>query len=315
MKSIHVVAAAIVNAAADKVLVALRPEDKHQGGKWEFPGGKVESGETRELALARELQEEVGITPTSLRPLICLEHHYPDKSVILDVWLVSSFDGEPQGREGQPIAWEAISELKPELFPAANVPIIRALQLPSVMAVSPEFEALEDLYRWAETVVGEAGIRLAQIRQPLWPSDQVAQAARALSANYSAVQWQVNTTPEAFALLAGTKNLGLHLSSHALQKSDKDLSVVFEDVLVSVSVHNRQQVMAAQAIGASFMVAGAVNETQTHPGQVGMGWPCFAELVKEAVVPVFAIGGMQRADIPKAWQMGGQGIAAIRDLL
>ena len=107
--------------------VTLRHQDQHQGGKWEFPGGKKEAGESTFAALKRELAEEIGITVNGSEPLILIEHDYGDKHVVLNVHLVESFDGEPYGREMQQGKWLAIDSLAPEDFPAANVSIIEAL--------------------------------------------------------------------------------------------------------------------------------------------------------------------------------------------
>lgn len=126
MKKIHVAAGVILNEK-DEVLIALRPLDKHQGGLWEFPGGKVESGESVSQALARELLEELGLTVTEAREFLRSEHDYGDKQVILDVWLVSGFIGNICGREGQEIRWVALPELAIFSFPAANQPIVDRL--------------------------------------------------------------------------------------------------------------------------------------------------------------------------------------------
>ena len=101
MKRIHVVAA-VIRGADGRILIARRADTQHQGGLWEFPGGKVEEGEAVEVALARELREELGIEVTGSRPLIKVSHDYPDKQVLLDVREVDAFTGEPHGAEGQP---------------------------------------------------------------------------------------------------------------------------------------------------------------------------------------------------------------------
>ena len=121
MKRIHVVAA-VIRGADGRILIARRADDQHQGGLWEFPGGKVESGEAVQAALARELEEELGIRPSVARPLIQVQHDYPDKQVLLDVWEVSAFVGEPHGAEGQPLAWVGARQLLEYQFPAANRP-------------------------------------------------------------------------------------------------------------------------------------------------------------------------------------------------
>ena len=123
---IHV-AVAIVRNDQGQVLVALRPPQVPQGNLWEFPGGKIEPGESVEQALARELKEEVGLTLKSASPLMTLAHDYGDKQVLLDIWLVEKFDGEPQGHEGQHVQWIDVSALPTLDIPAANEPIILAL--------------------------------------------------------------------------------------------------------------------------------------------------------------------------------------------
>jgi 8-oxo-dGTP diphosphatase len=124
------VAVGVVLDKDQRILIARRAEHTHQGGLWEFPGGKVEPTETVQFALCRELKEELGIESdlSSLRSLIEINHHYIDKSVLLDVWWVDSFSGTPQGLEGQPICWVKAAELRDYNFPEANQLIIKAVQ-------------------------------------------------------------------------------------------------------------------------------------------------------------------------------------------
>lgn len=125
---IHVVAAVIYNSR-QQILLAQRPLHKHQGGKWEFPGGKVEPNETAPIALKRELFEELGIEAEldRMQPLLEIKHAYTDKNIWLDVWAVHQFRHEPIGREGQVIAWFELAELGNLDFPAANEPILQRL--------------------------------------------------------------------------------------------------------------------------------------------------------------------------------------------
>ena len=111
----------------NKVFIALRLADQHQGGFWEFPGGKVESGEPLELALKRELQEEVGITPLSCQHFETLEHDYGDKQVRLHFYKVDDFSGTASGVEGQEVAWVSLAKLANFQFPQANKPIVERL--------------------------------------------------------------------------------------------------------------------------------------------------------------------------------------------
>ena len=128
MDPVHV-AVGVLRNGQGQVLIALRAEEAHQGGLWEFPGGKIEPGESVEQALSREFEEELGICVHSCTPLIQISHDYRDKSVLLDVCIVQSFSGVPRGREGQPIEWRAQSALRADDFPRANAAIIRELQL------------------------------------------------------------------------------------------------------------------------------------------------------------------------------------------
>ena len=108
--------------------MALRNAKQHQGDKWEFPGGKVEAGETVAAALARELEEELAITVTQAEPFMVLQHAYPERQVTLDIWLVTEFSGVPRGMEGQPLQWVNIADLTTITLPAANQPIVERLQ-------------------------------------------------------------------------------------------------------------------------------------------------------------------------------------------
>ncbi|HEX3397860.1 MAG TPA: (deoxy)nucleoside triphosphate pyrophosphohydrolase, partial [Steroidobacteraceae bacterium] len=126
----HVVAAAVMDAAGH-VLIAQRPAGKHLAGGWEFPGGKLMAGEDRRAGLARELREELGISLSAPpRPLIRVRHTYPSGEVLIDMWVVRFFEGDPEGLDGQALRWvtqEALEHV--ELLPADG-PIVAALRLP-----------------------------------------------------------------------------------------------------------------------------------------------------------------------------------------
>ena len=125
--TVHVAVAAIVNNNKE-VLITLRHNHQHQGGLWEFPGGKVEQSESVFDALKREINEELGLQIVHAIPLLQVSHDYADKSVVLDVWHVTEFVGLATSCEGQPLRWCAIDSLQAMAFPAANVAIIEALQ-------------------------------------------------------------------------------------------------------------------------------------------------------------------------------------------
>ncbi|GAA5194295.1 8-oxo-dGTP diphosphatase MutT [Ferrimonas gelatinilytica] len=126
MKAIQVAIGVAVNGNAE-VLVALRAPEQHQGGLWEFPGGKVEPGEDVESALAREFLEEVGLRVLQSELLYEISHDYGDRRVALTVFLITSFEGEPRPKEGNPIEWVTLEQLKALAMPAANRPIVEAV--------------------------------------------------------------------------------------------------------------------------------------------------------------------------------------------
>ena len=127
MEPVHVAVGVILNTRG-RVLITRRATDSHQGGLWEFPGGKVESGESVQEALHRELREELGIEIAPADPLLEIRHNYSDKDALLDVWVVRHFTGDPEGCEGQPLVWAALDQLDRYSFPAANEPILEAVK-------------------------------------------------------------------------------------------------------------------------------------------------------------------------------------------
>lgn len=124
MKRIHIVAGIILNPEQSAVFITKRPRQVHQGGLWEFPGGKVEASESAEQAMARELHEEIGIREPELSPYEHFDFDYSDKQLTFDFFLVHRFVGSPHGMEGQQGRWVTMDELPDYPFPEANVPIL-----------------------------------------------------------------------------------------------------------------------------------------------------------------------------------------------
>jgi len=306
---LHIVAAAIVRDG--KVLLARRHDDAHQGGLWEFPGGKVERGEDARAALARELDEELGITLESARPLIAVPHDYSDKSILLDVWLVDGFSGEPHGREGQPLTWVLADDLQQHDFPKANLPVITAVQLPAHYLITPDpvKEGRQFFSRLEASL--QAGVRLVQLRAKTLTADDY----RALALEVKAMCHQFGTA----LLLNGTAEMvlevgadGLHLSGSAL--SSLNSRPLAHDYKLSASCHDAVELKRACDLGFDFAVLSPVMPTNTHPGAATLGWQQFEQLLKTVPMPVYALGGMALADLTTAQRAGAQGISAISAL-
>jgi mutator protein MutT len=151
---VHVVAGAVIDAAG-RVLIAQRPKGKHLAGGWEFPGGKLEPGEERVAGLARELHEDLGITIGAPRPLIRVRHSYPSREVLLDVWIVRDYSGEPRGLDDQELRWCTQDELSTVNLLPADWPIVKALRLPDRLTkISSPHYSIDDLGSLRRATVG-----------------------------------------------------------------------------------------------------------------------------------------------------------------
>ena len=304
------VAVGVVQNPQGKILIAKRPAHVHQGELWEFPGGKVEAGESLPEALRRELHEEIGIDVHHARPLIRIPYHYPDKQVLLDVWLIEAFDGTPHGKENQPIDWLSPSALWDRPFPAANAPIIQAINLPNYYLITGTFFDETDFLRKLQQAL-ENGVRLVQLRAKDMDSDAFLRLAKLAS--------EVCHTHEARILLNAEPAMveeagadGVHLTTaRLLGLSTRPLG---SDKLVAASVHDQEQLKQAEKISVDFSVVSSILPTPSHRGVQTLGWQGFQHLTEQATHPVYALGGMQVQYLPTVWQYGGQGIAAIRSL-
>lgn len=307
---IHVAVALIVGDDG-RILVARRHDHAEQGGLWEFPGGKVEPGETVVQALARELNEELGIDLVQAQPLLRLRHRYPRRDVLLDVWRVTAFTGVPHGREGQPLRWLAPEGLSVAEFPAANKAIIMAARLPDSYLITPEPAGTPTQFLDSLASALERGVRLVQLRAKQ-SSHHALQAlasdALRLCHSYGA-RLLINAECELVQTLVAD---GVHLTSDQLMGlTQRPLP---ENFLVAASCHDAAQVAQANQLGVDFIVIAPVLPTASHLGQASLGWERFAELVEGANMPVYALGGMKREYVEMAQRQGAQGIAAIRAL-
>jgi 8-oxo-dGTP diphosphatase len=306
---IHVAAAALVNAKGE-ILLARRHDDAHQGGLWEFPGGKLEPGETVAAGLVRELAEELGVAVQRHRPLIRVRHRYPDREVLLDIHRVDDWRDEPHGREGQPIAWVAPDRLTDYPMPAADVPIVRALQLPDrYLLTPPRVEDTEVLLNAVHRVLDD-GVRLIQLRVFDLAERELVALGRELCALCHAQGAQVllnGSVEQATAMGAD----GVHLNRRALMQSASRPEC---SGWVAASCHSPAELAHAQAIGVDFAVLSPVLATPSHPDADPLGWPRFAEWVDAVAIPVYALGGMHAGLRSTAWEQGAQGVAGIRGL-
>lgn len=310
---LHVVAAVIVDQKR-RILITRRHDHLHQGGLWEFPGGKVEKGESVDAALSRELDEELGIKVHQARPLIRIPYEYPDRRVLLDVWKVQKFAGEARGMEGQPLCWISPEELLDYSFPAANQPIVTAARLPSFYLITPEPGPITEWPSFLHHIrqLVERGISLIQLRSKLLSNDELlmlVQEAQVLCHKMGA-SLLVNTSVELIKELPA--GVGVHLASTLLQ--GLHTRPVEKGRWLAASCHNINELRIAQSIDADFAVISPVKMTKSHPGTVPIGWEGLRSLTERSFIPLYALGGLQPEDVGMCWAHGAQGVAAIRGI-
>ncbi|WP_347330796.1 Nudix family hydrolase [Marinimicrobium locisalis] len=300
------VAVGVVQGADGRILIARRSDDAHQGGLWEFPGGKVDPGETLAKALARELREELAIDVLASEPLIEIRHDYPDKSVWLQVCRVTAFEGEPQGAEGQPVQWVQPEALPGFAFPAANRPIVNAIRLPRTLLITGEADSSVDWslrLEWALT----QGVSWVQVRAPgLSDQEYHERLDRALALCRPR---GVKVLAHGDASRARADLDGVHFNSEALRACRE--RPVAESAWWGASCHSPDELRQAARLGVDYALLSPVLPTSSHPDAQPLGWARFADWVAAAPMPVYALGGVTEAHRAQALASGGQGIAGI----
>lgn len=307
MSGLLEVVAAVLIRADGSVLLASRPEGRAYAGYWEFPGGKVEAGETLESALARELAEELGILVKQACRWITRVFVYPHATVQLNFFRVFEWLGEPHPHEGQTLAWQAPDAVTLTPLLPANFPVLKALTLPPVYAIT-QAKALgvENFLARLDAAL-EHGLKLIQVRdkdlserERLELAREVVRRARPYGARVL-VNGGVG-----LARAAGADGVHLDSASQALLSSRPPVE------WVGASCHDETELMRAAELGADFAVLSPVLPTPTHPGAPTLGWETFSGWARSSPIPVYALGGLTMGDVATAIGHGAQGVAALR---
>jgi len=296
----------------ERVLLAQRPPGKHLAGAWEFPGGKLEPGESAQDGLARELREELGIEAGAGEPLARVPWAYGPKRLLLDAWTLRRWEGTPQPLEHTALQWADPHAVDLALLAPADRAILQAILQPQRYPITPA-DLSPEAHDACAGMVRDAlarGERLLQLRLPLWPVEQVRALAAELlpEARRQRAQLLLNADVEGARMLGA--GVGVQLKASQLGAwTERPLPW---NQPVGASCHDAAELVLALQLGADFATLSPVAMTATHPGVPALGWTAFAALVEAAAVPVYALGGMGEADAAHARALGGQGVAGIR---
>jgi 8-oxo-dGTP diphosphatase len=324
------VAVAVLQRFDGSFLLSSRPEGKPYAGYWEFPGGKLEEGESVEQALKRELAEELGIQITQAQPWFSYIMRYTHATVRLHAWRVREWQGELRGLEGQQFIFQQLQQLPAQLDVTPTlpgcVPIFKALQLPSYYAITAGAALSKDassLFKKIEKHLNMAPL-LLQIREPNLSLPELAHFVQAVlqfrqshkSAFKGRNKLQILLNIGSAESLAQAQKLGVdgvQLQAGFLAPLAQQMATLRKDFsLIGASVHDAAQLALAGQLGCDFAVLGHVLATPSHPNQVGLSWAGFAQIAKDASVPVYAIGGLDGDDLAAAQTHGAHGVAMIR---
>lgn len=301
------VAAAVILRPDGAFLLGQRAPGTFYPGYWEFPGGKVEAGETPRDALVRELHEELGIEVRTAYPWVVREYVYEHAHVRLHFFRVPAWCGELRDHVHTALEWQqpGFTTVAPML--PANAPVLAALALPDFYGITHAGEIGAEAQLAALDHALSQGLRLVQLREPLLaPAERSAFARAAVErCRRAGARVLVNGDGE----LARTSGAdGIHLPAAQLMQT----AARPDFPLVGASCHTRGELEHAAGLALDFAVLGPVQATATHPGRAGIGWSAFAAAIANCALPVYALGGMARADLPAALTAGAQGLAAIR---
>ncbi len=367
------VAAAVLQRPDGSFLLAQRPADKIWAGYWEFPGGKVEPGETAYHALVRELHEELGITVATAYPWLTRVFTYPHATVRLNFFRVTAWSGELHPHEGQEFSWQRnLNPPQPPFFKVgsrdsesselganssvphfasqrflhplgekggrrgdfvlermsddrasphdtfnfsltvspvlpANAPILRALELPALYAISNVQELGEEEFLRRLEFALQKGLRLVQLREKNLARDELHKLALRMMALAHSFGAKV--------LLNGDVALVQELGADGVQLTGSQLAELRERPDVDwcgASCHNTEELRRAEELGCDFALLSPVLPTQSHPGAPHLGWQGFAAIAAGASIPIFALGGLGLEDKEMAWRHGAHGVALLR---
>ena len=307
------IAIGVVINEMGKVLVSRREKDVHMPEVWEFPGGKLETGESFKQALRREIQEETGVEVKRCNKIVDFNFSYDDRHLHFQVFTVYARSEQVSVNEKQKIMWLDQHDLSSMEFPPANKIIINAICMPQAYMIADHSVIGDSL---AEKVHAnlEQGIKQIQFRAPSMNKQRYLSMAAELYDSCHKhgarlilncdIDWYLDSLAD-----------GLHLTSQRLEYMYKTGADHADIEIYSASCHSSEELDYANAINVSSVLIGPVLHTHSHPHARPLGWARFSSLCTQANMPAYAVGGLGKKDIPTARVNGAQGIAGIRDFV
>lgn len=302
-------AVAVLLRPDGQVLLGQRPEGKPWAGWWEFPGGKIEDGETPLEGLQRELHEELGTEALDVSPWLTRSFDYPEKTVKLHFFMVRRWSAEPHGKEGQVLTWQNPQQLTVAPLLPANAPILKALSLPTTYAITNLAETSEAIFFQQLKVALDNGLRMIQIREKQLNASELCAFAESVM--------RIGRAYGAKILLNSHADLAHEIGADGVHLTAKQLlqqQVRPDHSWVGASCHNEIELAHAKMLELDYVTLSPVLPTRSHPEAIGMGWVKFQQMIADYALPVFALGGMRSEYLELAWQHGAHGIAMQREV-
>jgi 8-oxo-dGTP diphosphatase len=306
IKTIKAVVGILYSKNNTQILITKRRKNQFMPNYWELPGGKIETGEDEEDALARELQEELGIKTLRISLKHVMTHHYKDKTVNLSIYNVESYKGNVTGTEGQDIRWCNLQNLSNyKLLPTMRI-IINRIRLPEYYWITPDERDPELLLQKCQNHL-ITGAKIIQLRSKDLIEHSYIGKIHNLCQSYEA-RLILNVPNKTFKEPCD----GWHLTSEELLKYSKRPCA--NNKLLGASAHNMKEAKYAEAVSVDYISLAPIEETPSHPNATPLGWEVAKDIVSKSNLPVYLLGGMGRDSLGRALKIRAQGIAGISQI-
>jgi len=306
IKTIKAVVGILYSKNNTQILITKRRKNQFMPNYWELPGGKIETGEDEEDALARELQEELGIKTLRISLKHVMTHHYKDKTVDLSIYNVESYKGNVAGTEGQDVRWCNLQNLSNyKLLPTMRI-IINRIRLPEYYWITPDERDPELLLQKCQNHL-ITGAKIIQLRSKDLIEHSYIGKIHNLCQSYE-VRLILNVPNKTFKEPCD----GWHLTSDELLNYKKRPCA--NNKLLGASAHNMKEAKYAETISVDYISLAPIEETPSHPNATPLGWEVAKDIVSKSNLPVYLLGGMGRDSLGRALKIRAQGIAGISQI-